>query len=355
MHLTRIMQPRSGSLIRVGFSATEVVVVGNRDEMAVDLHEGIMVRAHGGHCLVVAAGVTYRCQLRGRLKQGQRRTQTVVVVGDTVRFRVLSADAGDALPPGVIEEVLPRRTKISRFATRRSGGRVEQVLMANLDQVVAVQSLLEPTPQKGFIDRLLVAVERYGVAGVLCLNKCDLAPQAAHDARWEYYRGLGYGLLRTSAESGEGLDEFRDQLRNRISLLLGASGVGKSSLLNMLQPGLQLKVTAVGEKSGLGRHTTSRTELFSLDFGGFIADSPGIRGFDPWDIAPADLGEYFPDWHEPAGNCRFRTCLHRDEPDCAVKEEVARGVIPSDRYQAYLALLRDLEGRMEGPGSRPLR
>ena len=324
-------------------------------EKQADLHEGIVVCAHSGHFLVVCDEVTYRCQLRGRLKQGQRLAQSVVVVGDSVLIRVLDREEGDAVSTGMIEEILPRRNKISRYAARRSGGRIEQVLMANLDQVVAVQSLCEPSPQAGFVDRMLVAAESYGVSGVLCLNKCDLDPEAAQDPYWDYYQNLDYTILRTSALTGRGLSALRNQLKGRISLLLGASGVGKSSLLNRLQPGLQLKVKEVGSKSGLGRHTTERTELFKLGFGGFIADSPGIRGFDPWDIAPTALGDYFPDWHKPSSRCRFRTCLHRDEPDCGVKEEVARGIIPHRRYEAYLALVRDLENRQDRPGGRLFR
>jgi ribosome biogenesis GTPase len=272
-----------------------------------------------------------------------------------VRLRILPGDESGE-PAGVIEEVLPRRNRISRLAARRAGGRVEQVLMANLDQVVAVQSLREPVPQLGFVDRLLVAAERFGVAGVLCLNKCDLDPEGARARRWEYYAGLGYGLVRTSAVSGEGLAALREILRDRISLLLGASGVGKSSLLNGIQPGLELRVADVGGKSGLGRHTTTRSELFALDCGGFIADSPGLRGFDPWDIAPAELRDYFPDWREPARACRFRSCLHRDEPECGVKEGVLRGEIPAWRHEAYLALLGDLEERAaRSPGERRSR
>jgi len=276
----------------------------------------------------------------------------VAVVGDQVSFRPLAPDASGT-PAGVIEEVLPRRNKISRRAARRSGGRVEQVLMANLDQVVVVQSLRQPDPQPGFIDRLLVAAERFEVAGVLCLNKCDLAPDLARDPAWDYFRRLGYHVILTSAVTGRGLADLRTVLANRISILLGVSGVGKSSLLNLLQPGLQLRVAAVGEKTGHGRHTTSRTELFRLDCGGFIADSPGIRGFDPWDIAPADLGDYFPDLRSVRGDCRFRSCLHREEPGCAVKSEVAAGEIPAGRYQAYLDLLRHLEQRRDRAGGRP--
>ncbi len=289
--------------------------------------------------------VVWTCKVRGRLKKGPREVQTVAVVGDRVRFLVLDSD-GDK-PSGVIEEVLPRRNRISRMAARRSGGRTEQVLMANLDQVVAIQSLLEPAPQTGFVDRLLVAAERFGVAGVLVLNKCDLVDDsdALMIRKWDYFSDLGYKVIWASAESGRGISELLAALTDRISLLIGASGVGKSTLLNVIQPGLKLRVNEVTEKTGLGRHTTTRTELFPLEGGGFIADSPGIRGFDPWDIDPEQVRAYFPDFTEGSQVCKFRTCFHRDEPQCGVKAMVRSGKIPGWRHAAYLALLGDLEER----------
>lgn len=303
---------------------------------------------------MVESGTTWSCRVRGRLKKGPRETQSIAVVGDRVRFLVLDPDPG-ALS-GVIEEILPRRNRISRMAARRSGGRTEQVLMANLDQVVAIQSLREPAPQTGFVDRLLVAAERFGVDGVLVLNKCDLVPDlendAAEKAKWDYFTGLGYRVVWASAESGRGVQELQDVLTDRISLMIGASGVGKSTLLNVIQPGLSLRVNEVTEKTGLGKHTTTRTELFPLLGGGFIADSPGIRGFDPWDIDPEQVRDYFPDFTEGSQDCKFRTCFHRDEPQCGVKALVAKGTIPRWRHSAYLALLGDLEERKESAGYR---
>ena len=314
--------------------------------------EGVVIRAASSQCHVRSGDRTWICRVRGRLKKGPRAAQTVAVVGDNVRM--LALDPAADPPTAVIEEVLPRRNRISRLAARRTGGHREQVLMANLDQVVAVQSLCEPRPQTGFIDRLLVAAERFEVAGALVLNKSDLPGADEDAARWDYFAGLGYRVVLTSAVSGEGLAELADLLRDRMSLLLGASGVGKSSLLNELEPGLGLRVNEVTARTGLGRHTTTRTELFPLAGGGFIADSPGIRGFDPWDVEPESLRDYFPDFREAGAACRFRTCRHRDEPDCRVKAAVAGGTIPTWRHQAYLALLRDLEERRErsGPGSR---
>ncbi len=304
-----------------------------------------MIRAGAGNCRVAAAGEVLLCQLRGRLKQGPQTVQTVVVVGDRVMVRPLPAAAAAAEPEGVVESVLPRHSQLSRRAARRSGGKLEQVLIANLDQVVAVQSVAEPAPQGCLVDRLLVAAARYGVPSVLCLNKVDLDPLVAADPRWDYYAGLGIAVVRTAARSGLGLDLLADRLRHRISILLGASGVGKSSLLNAIDPALRLRTGEVTGKTGLGRHTTTHTELFPLACGGFIADSPGLRGFDPWDLAPIELRDYWPDLAAWQDTCRFRTCLHRDEPDCGVKQAVAAGNLPSWRHQAYLDILRDLEDR----------
>ncbi len=329
--------------------------IGAQDEKSTaGHHTGIVIRSTGGQCLVQMDGETWRCKVRGRLKKGPRESQTIAVVGDRVRFQAL--DASSEPPSGVIEEVLPRENKISRLAARRSGGQVEQVLMANLDQVVAVQSLREPAPQKSFVDRLMVAAERFGVSGILVLNKVDLVPAGpemeAEEKIWNYFRDLGYTVIWASAETEQGCEDFHDLLTDRISLLIGASGVGKSTLLNVIQPGLRLRVNEVTEKTGLGKHTTTRTELFPLRDGGFIADSPGIRGFDPWDMDPLQVREYFPDFQEPGLECHYRTCLHRDEPRCGVKAAVVRGLIPTRRHGAYLALLSDLEERKAQVGYR---
>ena len=306
--------------------------------------EGVVLVAHSGHCRVHCAHGPVDCRVRGRLKQGPRESRTVAVAGDQVIITL----ADDGLT-GVIEEVLPRRNKISRMSSKRDRGRIEQVMMANLDQVVVVQSLLQPAPVAGFADRLLVAAERFDVHGVLCLNKVDLAPEAAASPHWDHYSKLGYTVLHTSAETGEGVDAFHDLLRGKISLLLGASGTGKSSLL-AAATGLDLRVGEVTEKTGLGRHTTTRTDLFALDDGGYIADSPGIRGFDAWDLEPQDLRSYFPEFVNPGARCRFTSCIHRDEPDCAVQAEVTLGRIPDWRYDAYLGMLKDLMGSSDKQG-----
>ena len=275
----------------------------------------------------------------------------MIVPGDRVRLLTLPEERAGAGPGGVVEEVLPRRNRVARWASRRAGGHVEQVLMANLDQVLAVQSVTQPTPASGFVDRLLAVAGRFGVGGVLCLNKVDLDPAAAADPRWDHYAAAGYRVLRTSAVTGEGVAELRAALRGRVALLLGLSGTGKSSLRNRLQPMLDLRTGAGTGRTGLGRHTTTGTELFPLDGGGYLADSPGMRGFDPHGLEPGEVRGLFPDLVEAAQACRFRTCLHRDEPECGVKAAVARGGIPRWRHEAYLALLADVEERRLRPGS----
>jgi ribosome biogenesis GTPase / thiamine phosphate phosphatase len=316
--------------------------------------EGIVIRAGAGRCQVDFGGEVQLCRVRGRLKQGPRQVQNVVVAGD--RVRVAPVGGPGRTGEGVVEEVLPRRNRISRLAARRSGGRVEQVLMANLDQLVVVQSVREPAPQSGFVDRLLAAALRFDVRGAVVVNKLDLCRDEADRERelerWGYYRALGNEVVAASAADGRGLPELGALLAGRVTLLLGASGVGKSSLLNVLYPGLGLRVNDVTDRTGLGRHTTTHTELHAVPGGGFIADSPGLRGFDPWDVAPADIGSYFPDLVAAGADCRFRGCLHRDEPGCAVKDAVARGTLPPWRHEAYLALLRDLEERERTAGYR---
>jgi ribosome biogenesis GTPase len=217
--------------------------------------------------------------------------------------------------------------------------------MANLDQLVAVQSVARPAHQGGLVDRLLAAAAHHELTAVLCLNKVDLDPAAAEDARWDHYARLGVVVIRTSVVTGAGIAELAAQLRGEVSLVLGASGVGKSSLLNVVAPGLAVRTGEVTARTGLGRHVTTHTELFRLPGGGYLADSPGLRGFDLWDLDPQALAGCFLDFSAPAQDCRFRSCWHRDEPGCGVKAAVARGEIPAWRHAAYLDILRDLEER----------
>ncbi|MCS7154744.1 MAG: ribosome small subunit-dependent GTPase A [Bacteroidota bacterium] len=279
-----------------------------------------------------------RARIRGRFRIGDRTEIHPVVVGDEVRVR-LEPDG-----TGLILERLPRRNQLVRRAA--GGQNLAQVLVANVDLAICVQSVHQPRFNPGFLDRFLVAAESYGIPGALCVNKIDLAQK--RDWRWlepllRVYAALGYPVVRTSAHTGEGLAELRALLSGRVCVFSGPSGVGKSSLLNALQPGLKLRVGEVSPATEKGRHTTTFVALYRLDLGGYVVDTPGLREFGLWNISPEELGHYFPEMRSLLGACRFHNCTHAHEPGCAVREAVARGAIAPWRYESYLAMLATLE------------
>ncbi len=258
-----------------------------------------------------------------------------VAIGDVVRF----VDAGGSR--GMITEILPRRSKLSRPATT-SGQRVfEQVIVANADQVVPVFAAASPTPKWGLLDRYLVAAEAAGLPALICITKTDLARQNSElEAVLAEYRRIGYRVRLVSVITGEGLDEIKQSMQDRVSVLVGKSGVGKTSLLNTIQPGLGLRVKAVSQgKQGKGLHTTTRLEMFRLDCGGAVVDTPGIREFGIWDMHEEDVALFFPEMRPLVGRCKFGLdCRHDEEPGCAIRKAVMRGEISPYRYQSYLKL-----------------
>lgn len=289
-----------------------------------------------------------RCDLRARLF---RQLGVRLAVGDRVEVRVLEpaapADPASGARPaghGMIEAVLPRRTRLRRPRAFKR----DQVLCANVDQVVLVVSVLEPEYKRNFIDRVLVATEREQLAAVVVFNKIDLADRryrrvVEDDAR--VYERIGYGALLASAATGENMDALAKALRDRISVVTGPSGVGKTTLLNFLAPGVQLRTAEVSESTGRGRHTTSAAELVSLPGGGYVVDTPGVRAFGLWDVGPRELATCFPELREASQGCRFGDCSHRSEPECAVLDSLKRedGRVDEERYDSYLKLRDDLE------------
>jgi ribosome biogenesis GTPase len=278
------------------------------------------------------------CSLRGRVKQkvGQQ-----VSVGDLVQVERLD-DGGCR-----IADLLPRHSALSRHGVAR---RREQVIVANVDQVVAVAAIASPSPDFSMIDRLLALAELNELDGLLVLNKADLAVSADTLDRptdlppeFEPYHGAGYDVLITSAKRDWGLEELRERLTDRITVFSGPSGVGKSSLLNSLMPGLDLRVGEVGRRKGRGRHTTVAAALYPFRGGGYVADTPGLQYLALWEVDPRALGHSFPELRGPADECRFADCVHRAEPGCAVREAVDTGVIAPRRYESYRDLLREAE------------
>jgi ribosome biogenesis GTPase len=279
-------------------------------------------------------GRPVECLLRGSLKEIVTDAANPVAVGDWVWY----APQPDGT--GMVEEVEPRRTKLSRPAARHR--HLETVLVANVDQVVVVSSVREPEFRQGLVDRCLLAAERGGMEGVVCVNKSDLADEQAPLPRLDFYERVGYRVLVTSARTGEGVDALRAALAGRTSVLAGHSGTGKSSLLNAIQPGLKLKVGDISQSTQKGRHTTTSVTLLRLDVGGFVVDTPGIRAFGLWDLHKEDLAPLFPEIAQLIDDCQMRNCTHVHEPGCAVKQAVEAGDMAPERYDSYVSIRESL-------------
>lgn len=262
-----------------------------------------------------------------------------VAIGDRVRL----VDAGDGR--GMITEILPRSSKLSRPAPVPGQRVFEQVIVSNADLILPVFSAANPTPKWGLLDRYLVSAEAAGLPALIVINKLDLAwknPELEVDI--EIYRRIGYPVLLVSAVTGEGIEELKQRLQSKLSVFVGKSGVGKTSLLNAIQPGLGLRVKAVSNgEVGKGRHTTTHLEMFELGFGGAVADTPGMREFGLWNIAAEELADLFPEMAEYVGQCKFGLSCHHDrEPGCAIRKAVMAGEISPYRYQSYMRLREEL-------------
>lgn len=299
---------------------------------------GLIVKAQSGFFWVRTEAGEVICRLRGRLKR-QRRATDLATIGDRVKISRLPDGTG------MIEEVLPRERVLSRRAPgergrsgRHAAAGAEQVIVANPDQVVVVFACAEPRPRLPMLDRFLVTAEANRLPTVICANKLDLVPPEQCQAHFDLYARLGYRVLYTSAQTGFGLDELRAALAGRLSVLTGPSGVGKSSLLNALEPGLGLRARAVSQATFKGRHTTVYSELLPLAGGGYMADTPGIRALSLWDIEPEEVDAYFVEIGPLVAQCEFSDCTHTHEPGCAVRQAVAEGRVAESRYESYLRI-----------------
>lgn len=314
----------------------------------VDAVEGLVVKEQSGFYWVETPGGTiYVCRLRGRLKE-EAQSSDIVTIGDTVRIEETPVE-GIAELRGTIEEVLPRRSVLSRAvrtAGKRGAGQAERehVLIANADQAIFVFAASQPSPNYKMLDRLLVAGEKSGIETLLIVvNKTDLLEEAPAAAElFAPYTRMGYEILLTSAQRGEGIEALRERLRGRISVLTGPSGVGKTSLLNQVQPGLGRAVKAVSQYHQEGVHTTRDSALVKLEMGGYLADTPGIRQIQVWDVEPDELDAYFIDIAEVVNKCRFNNCTHINEPGCAVRAAVDAGQISLTRYENFIELREEL-------------
>lgn len=295
-----------------------------------DLIEGWVTRFQSGFYTVLTAAGPVTCHLRGRLKR--RSVQgDIIAVGS--RVKISPQPDGKAM----IEEIEPHTRALVRLDPTPRGD-YRQILLANPDQVLMVFACAQPEPNRRMLDRFLVICEKNEIPPVIVFNKIDLVGLDAARARFAVYERLGYRLLFTSVKQQVGLAELKDILKDKISGLAGPSGVGKSSLLNAIQPHLGLAVREISQFTAKGRHTTVVREMFPLDEGGFVADLPGLRSLALWDTEPEELDGYFPELRERVAACQFNDCTHQHEPGCAIRRAVAAGEVDAERYQSYLRL-----------------
>lgn len=307
----------------------EATPAGKSEEHA----DGVVIRSTGSWYDVMVEGRIIPSKVRGRFRLAEDDVTNPVSVGDRVCLRLSPDDTG------FITEIYERKNKLSRRAAGRRAGR-EHIIVTNIDRVWTIQSVRLPKPNSGFIDRVLVVAEAHDIDAGLVINKMDLIRDREQvNGIFELYRGLGYPVLLTSAETGEGLDALKGALADQTNVLTGPSGVGKSSILNAIEPGLELKTSEVSEKTRKGRHTTTYVSLHPLSGGGYIVDTPGIREFGVLDIEPWELSHFFIEMKGYLENCRFPTCTHDHEPGCAVKPAVESGEIAKSRYRSYLNIL----------------
>ncbi len=302
---------------------------------------GTVIKSTGSwyHVRLDASGEVWECRIVGKFRLEDVPLTNPVAVGDRVEVKPEGAEKG------LIVQILPRRNYVVRQSPRRKHDL--HLLAANVDQAMLITTVVQPDLKPGFIDRFLLMTEPHEIPVVIVFNKGDLYDERAVDIFFEMkdiYERIGYLVLATSVAERKGLDAVAEVLKEKITLLSGQSGVGKSSLINALQPHLQLRTGELSDYSGKGKHTTTFAEMFELDFGGCIIDTPGIKTLSFNNMDPQNVAHSFREFFQLSAQCRFGSaCLHRNEPDCAVREALARGEVSELRYFNYLAILSEVE------------
>lgn len=295
-----------------------------------DSLQGQVIRLQSSFYTVLTAQGQVTCQMRKRVKRGLSG-EDFIAIGDYVTLSLQEDGSGS------IEEVLPRKSALIRLASGM-GGMQPQVMLANADEVVLVFACAQPEPHLRMLDRFLVICEKQNLPAIIVANKIDLLGEDTARQMFALYEPLGYPIFFTSTKTGVGVDALHNQLKGKLTALTGPSGVGKSSLLNTIQPHLGLAVREVSSWHNKGRHTTVVREMFPLQDGGYVVDMPGLRSLALWDTSPEELDGYFPELRLLVENCQFNDCTHRMEPGCAVRAAVENGKVHPQRYESYLKL-----------------
>jgi ribosome biogenesis GTPase len=302
------------------------------------MNKGIVVKSTGSWYQVrTASGEVVICRIVGKFRLDGMNLTNPVAVGDEVEF-VMEGNGG------MIKKILPRQNYIARQSPRQK--HQIHLLASNVDQAVLITTIVEPKLKQGFIDRFLMMTEPYEIPTTIIFNKADIYDEEAmeiYEHIREVYEKIGYQILLVSAEERIGIDEFKLLLENKTTLLAGQSGVGKSSLVNALQPQLDLRTGDISDYSGKGQHTTTFAEMHPLSFGGYIVDTPGIKMLAFNNLEPEHVTQNFREFFVASTGCRFSNCTHRNEPQCAVKEAVASGEISELRYVNYVQILEEVE------------
>jgi ribosome biogenesis GTPase len=291
---------------------------------------GLIIRSQSGFFTVETEKDFITCRLRGRLKRGPRQGD-ILAVGDWVQVSLLEDGTG------MIEKIEERSRMFARMAPTPRGD-YQQIIIANPDQAILVFSCAEPEPHLRMLDRFLIVAEEAETPSLIVFNKIDLIGIRTAKRYFGHYEKIGYPVIYASAENGRGVQKLHDKLVGKISVLAGPSGVGKSSLLNAIQPGLGLAVREVSQATRKGRHTTVVREMFPIVGGGYVADTPGLKALALWDIEPEEVDGYFPEIRDLVADCQFSNCMHLHEPGCAVKEAVEDGRVHPERYESFIRL-----------------
>lgn len=305
-------------------------------------HPGKVVKCTRQNYVVEIQGKQVKCTVRGKIAGVSGEARTSVKVGDDVQVRLVAG--GQA---GIIEKIFPWRSKFSRSVEGKAYR--EHIMAVNIDQIVLIMSAREPAFKSGLLDRYLVIAEKNALRPVICLNKMDLAEPGEFDDYARWYSKLGYSFVFTSAFTGQGVDQLAAMLTEKVSVLAGHSGVGKSSLIKRIDPGLDLKIESISSKTRKGRHATTHVQLFPISPGGYVIDTPGIRELGLWNVYQDQLKNYFAEFREFAPDCQFNNCQHLQEPSCAVKHAVEEGLIFEKRYRNYCNILKDLRAAAHEP------